>query len=180
MHLVITGVPGTGKSTLAKRISQELDCEVVHANELVKKEKLWMNKKDGTVDLQKLRKKLTHLLKKSKKLVVEGHLLCEFPLPCERVLVLRCRPDVLKKRLEKRRYPKAKVRENIWAELLDYCDVRAVDEYGSKNVVQVDNTHFHSTHAALAHSQARQNEEVNWGAWMRSPERLARLVGTPS
>ena len=42
--------------------------------------------------------------------IVEGHL--AHLLPCDRVVVLRCRPDILRERLAPRDYPEEKIAEN--------------------------------------------------------------------
>lgn len=177
MRIVITGVPGTGKSTLARSLARELGCKAVHANDLVKGKNLWLSKKEGTVDLAKLRRALLLELAGQKSWVAEGHLLCEFAIPCDKVLVLRCEPAALKARLVKRRYSQNKVRENLWAELLDYCVTRAEDEYGSKKVIQVDNTRFHSAHASLDLIRRQKGEKTNWSNWLRSPSKLGSLLG---
>jgi broad-specificity NMP kinase len=54
------------------------------------------------------------------------------------VIVLRCDPEVLKKRLKARGYKAAKVQENCEAEALDYCTQRAAT--GFKMVFDLDTT----------------------------------------
>lgn len=135
MRIIITGTPGTGKSTVADILGKTLKLGVVHVSQFAKKEKLITGKRNGSyiVDLKKLRKKLL-----KKKGIIESHLLCEFPLPRSIVFVLRCNPRVLVKRLKKRRYSKRKTRENLECEALDYCTINAETHYN--RVYDVDTT----------------------------------------
>jgi adenylate kinase len=59
-------------------------------------------------------------------------------VPTDLVVVLRCRPSVLEKRLLAREWPLAKVRENVEAEALDVILVEAVES--SVETVEVDTT----------------------------------------
>jgi len=69
---------------------------------------------------------------------VEGHL-AHF-LPCDRVVVLRCRPDVLLTRLRSRGYPEAKCRENAEAEALDVILVETLERHPEDSVLELDTT----------------------------------------
>jgi adenylate kinase len=51
--------------------------------------------------------------------------------------VTKCDLKTLKKRLEKRRYSKEKIRENLDAEILDVCLIEALE---NKHKVKVINT----------------------------------------
>jgi len=135
MKIVITGTPGTGKTIVADLLGKALKKRVVHINDFAKKKKLIIGKTRGSyvVDLKKLRKTL---LKADG--VLESHLLCEFPLPDSIVFVLRCDPKVLAHRLQKRKYPRQKIRENLEVEALDYCSIKAEKNY--KKVYDVDTT----------------------------------------
>ena len=55
------------------------------------------------------------------------------------VYVLRCHPEVLRKRLEARGYPPGKVHENVMAEVLDVCLVEALELHDGK-VCELDST----------------------------------------
>jgi adenylate kinase len=124
--ILITGVPGTGKGTISSELAKE-GFSVIAVNSLVTQLHLWTKKEKGSkvVDLKALRIELLRIIALARKFntdtVIEGHLLCEFALPADACVVLRTDPDVLKKRLQMRRYPAAKLEENIEAELVDYC-----------------------------------------------------------
>lgn len=178
MQLVITGVPGTGKTLLSKGLAKRLGCKVFHANDIVKEKDLWEDRRKGTVNLKRLHSALLKEIGKEKDWIAEGHLLCEFPLPAQMVLVLRCRPEVLKNRLGARGYPATKTAENLWAELLDYCTTRAQDEYRRGRVIELDNTKFHTAQSVLAVLSKGNGSNVDWSAFLRQPERLKALIGS--
>lgn len=56
------------------------------------------------------------------------------------VIVLRCNPDELMKRLKKRRLTTRKLRENLAAEVLDICLVDALGTFGRKRICEIDTT----------------------------------------
>ena len=61
-------------------------------------------------------------------------------LPCDRVVILRCRPDVLRRRLEARGYPAAKVRENLEAEALDVVLCEALELHPPDRLLEIETT----------------------------------------
>ena len=65
---------------------------------------------------------------------VEGHI--AHLLPCDRIVVLRCRPDELKKRLAQRKYREKKIRENADAEALDVCLIETVEEFEPSQILE--------------------------------------------
>ena len=55
--------------------------------------------------------------------------------PCDgadKVIVLRVRPEILEKRLKKRNYSDAKIRENLEAEALGVCSAESYEKYADK------------------------------------------------
>jgi adenylate kinase len=135
MKIVITGTPGTGKTIVADILGKSLKKRVVHINDFAKKKKLIIGKTRGSyvVDLKKLRKKLLDVDG-----ILESHLLCEFGLPGSIVFVLRCDPKVLAHRLQKRKYLRKKIKENLEVEALDYCTINAEKNY--RRVYDIDTT----------------------------------------
>ena len=129
MKVIITGVPGTGKTSVANKLSEITGWPVIRANDLVNRE---------YVDTRKLRMKALWAIKDMDNVILEGHLFCEIKLPVDHVIVLRTRPDVLEERLKPRGYPEKKIRENLMAEMLDYCLSRAEKKYD--DVWQIDTT----------------------------------------
>ncbi len=123
--IIVTGTPGTGKTTIAKKIAKELKCLYLDVTALIKKKKLYdsydRKSKSFVVDTKKLNKELVKIVKKGN-VVVDSHL--SHYLPAKNVdlcFVTKCNLKELKKRLEKRKYSSEKVRENLDCEIFDVC-----------------------------------------------------------
>ncbi len=143
--LLITGAPGTGKSTAAKMLAQKLDAAVVDINKIVNVLKLYSStdETDGAkiVRLRELSDELSAAIKSERRsVVVEGHLGCEMKLPVSKVVVLRCEPKALRQRLAARDYPAEKLASNAMSEALDYCTVLSEKNYGKGKVWEIDTT----------------------------------------
>jgi len=141
MHMLITGVPGTGKSKLAKALAKKLCYELVDINAVVRAKKLWSGKdREGSlvVKMRELEGVLKRHLHHAPYSIVEGHLGCEMKLPIDVAVVLRTPPEVLERRLGKRKYGKSKSMENLLAEALDYCTVRAQQNYRDVREIVTD------------------------------------------
>lgn len=140
MKLIITGTPGTGKSTLGKALAKKFKCRLVSEIAFVKRHGLGkLDKASGelVVDTKKLEHALNLLLEKQKNVVVEGHLLCETRLKADLVIVLRQDPAALEKILAKRGYNDVKVLDNVFAERNGYCLMQAKKHYLHKKIVEV-------------------------------------------
>lgn len=135
--VAVTGVPGTGKSEVAKLLAKRLGWKMVELNRLAERKNLYcgIDKKRGCkiVDIGKLS---LELKKVSGNLVIESHYAHE--LGCDLVVVLRTGPKALRKRLEKRGWPEEKIEENLEAEIMGICK-QEVWESGKK-VIEVDTT----------------------------------------
>ena len=180
MKIILTGTPGTGKTSLAGELGKLLNMPVIDVNAVakrsaVKKKEKIKGRKNGwhteiIVDLKKLRSALAREMKKKENAncVVEGHLACEVALPASIVVVLRCDPFVLRSRLRKRFYPEKKISENVLAEALDYCLVKAEENYGAGKVIQINATKGVSAMQLAARARVKKSDWVNWGKALAS------------
>ena len=132
--IVITGTPGTGKTTLADELAELLKLPVIHVNDVVKQKKLYTDVEDGSlvVDLPALKRELKNFTG-----IAEGLVLCEIKLEGV-AIVLRAAPEELEKRLRKKGFHGGKIKENVEAEALDYCAIKARQNY--KRVIEIDTT----------------------------------------
>lgn len=142
---LITGVPGTGKTTVAKLLSQGSETALIDINKLVNALSLYTHtdEDDGAkvVRLPELEAELTDAIKAEKRsVIVEGHLGCEMKLPVSKAIVLRCEPKTLRARLSTRGYSPSKISENALSEALDYCTVLSEKKYGKAKVWEIDTT----------------------------------------
>jgi len=141
--IIVTGSVGTGKTTIAKKIAKDKNYIYVDVNALIKKNKLYESYdkilKSHIVNIKRLNKFLISLIKNSEKsLVIDSHL--SHYLPSKYVdlcVVTKCDIKELKKRLEKRKYSKEKIRENLDAEILDVC---LIESLKNKHKVKVIDT----------------------------------------
>jgi len=139
--IVVTGTPGTGKTTVAMRLAKKAEWKYVDVNTVISKHKLSegydMKKKCRVVDVKKLCRVLLKMAKDSEEsVVIDSHL--SHYLPSEKIdvcLVTKCNLKLLKQRLKRRKYGEAKVRENLDCEIFDVCYNEAID--AGHNVVAV-------------------------------------------
>lgn len=147
MLIIVTGTPGTGKSSTSALLGKRMGIRVLHLREFVKEKKL-VKERDREMDsdvvnLNKLKKELKKEIDKSKgDLIIEGHVACEIALDAKYVFVLRCEPKELKKRLQKRKYSDRKIKENMLCEMLDYCLQKSEENFPKARIFQIETAHM--------------------------------------
>ena len=139
--IIITGSPGTGKTTVSKIVAKNLESPLININDLITEKHIYngYDEEKGykVVDLSSLSREIKLALdefSKEQLIVIEGHLAHYFDVEelVETVIVLRSRPDILRKRLNRRKWSDSKVQENLEAEALDICTFEAVEIHGEK------------------------------------------------
>ncbi|MFC6942272.1 adenylate kinase family protein [Salinirubellus sp. GCM10025818] len=140
MRVALTGTPGTGKTTIADRLETDLD--TVHLNDAIREEDLTESvdeERDSLVaDLGAVEAWLDDYEAEHGDLLVESHLAHLFD--ADRVVVLRCDPSELERRLADRGESEAKARENAESEALDVVLSEAVERHGEERVYEVVTT----------------------------------------
>ncbi|MDD5054026.1 MAG: AAA family ATPase [Candidatus Nanoarchaeia archaeon] len=119
MKILITGTPGSGKTSIAKELSKLLKLPYIDVKKIIKNNPETIDKKElGELIINdKLKKVLSKNLPNS--CVFETHLI-EYCPKNGLIIILRVNPLVLKKRLIKRGYSKQKIVDNLEVEILDY------------------------------------------------------------
>jgi adenylate kinase len=141
----ISGTPGTGKSSVARELSKELQIPVIELSEFVVNNNLYLYydaiRNSYVVDEEKLRNSMAKLYRERGAFIIVGHYveILERDL-YELVIVLRRNPIELLNILKTRRWPDSKVAENVEAELLSVCTFNAIEELSEDLVVEVDVT----------------------------------------
>jgi len=143
MIIIFTGTPGTGKTTLAIELAKKTGIPYLDVNIIIQecnlRESYDKINKTYIVDEKKLSKVLTNIIKDSKDLIIDSHLSHYIPAKyVDYCIVTKTDLKVLKKRLEQRKYPKNKIKENIEAETFDICLVDALEL--NHKVIQIDTT----------------------------------------
>lgn len=163
LKILITGAPGTGKTTLVQGICKKAGASSIDINELAELLGLYSHTDPSdnakVVRLSKLKEEVIAALKseKGKLVLVDGHLGCEMRLPVQKAIVLRCDPRELKVRLSQRNYPKGKISQNALSEALDYCTVQSEKNYGRRKVWEIDTT------GKLPEQVQKEAEEIIFG-----------------
>jgi adenylate kinase len=147
MVIIIAGVPGVGKTTIACMLAERLGGVQVNLSELAEAEGLilsWDAERETAVaDIDGLRVRLIRILSNPQKpIVVEGHFAVDVTPPqmTSFVIVLRRAPWILKKELESRGYNPEKVRENVEAELINISLAEVMEAHPPERVCEIDTT----------------------------------------
>jgi adenylate kinase len=146
--ILITGTPGVGKTTIAKRLTAKLDALYINLTEFTIKQSLILGedkiRKTKIIDEEKTCIKMAEDINATEKtnIIVDGHYAASVvPKPyVTRVFVLRRNPIELRRLMEKRGFSDAKLRENLASEILDVCLVEALREQEKEKVCELDVT----------------------------------------
>lgn len=178
----LTGTPGTGKKTLGPMVASMLGVPCVSLYEqAVASRQISRGESDGEVDTKALGKYVVKNFPGPS--LVYGHLL-PYVLPdrfIEKVIILRCEPKTLKTRLKVRGYSKAKIRENLEAELIGVLSSESLKVYGGPKVVDLDTTRSAVAGAAMRAFEylkrgVRPNPRIDWMPRYSSAQRLRALL----
>ena len=146
--IIVTGTPGTGKTTLAKKLSKKLNFLYLDVNDFIFRNKLsegYDNKRrTKIIDVKKLNKflikeiktikkkalnqksskkiQLKNKIKKIEGIVIDSHLSHYLPKKyVDLCIVARCNILELNRRLKKKGFHRPKIKENLQAEIFEIC-----------------------------------------------------------
>src|SRR5207253_8080930 len=117
VHVALTGTPGTGKSSVGVALERR-GYVVIDLDELARREGLIVGRDEARqtdeIDVDALRRSVRVPAKIA---FLKGHY--SHLMDVNLAIVLRCRPSVLRKRLQERGWPDSKIQENVEAEAID-------------------------------------------------------------
>lgn len=133
--IVVSGTPGTGKTTVAKALAKKSNARYINVNRLIKPYQLAegydKKRKTKIINIKKLNQAIIKEINKTKQqCIIDSHLAHELPKKSVALtIVTTCNLKTLQNRLKKRNYGKEKIRENLDAEIFDTCYEEAKERH---------------------------------------------------
>ena len=150
--IIITGTPGTGKTTISHKISKNTNAEVISLNILALEEDYILGtdseRETSIIKQDKIIDYVLNLIQDRKQkslnfLIIESHFADIIPTHLiDQAIVLRCDPDELRRRLITRGYKKKKVMENIQSEILGNCVNFFINKHPEIPLLEIDTSQF--------------------------------------
>jgi len=140
MKLMITGTPGCGKTTLAKKIAKKFKLICINEKEFALKNSIgkFNDENELEIPIKLFEKKTNDFLSKNDNVVFEGHTLCEMKLKVDKVILLNVDPEELELRLENRHYSTEKIMDNVFCEGINYCKKKVFKKYSKKMIIELN------------------------------------------
>jgi adenylate kinase len=136
MIISISGTPGVGKTSIAKILKKELDANLILLNALPVPHAYDKKRRTKIVAISDLQKAAKKKIKKGRLNIIDGHL--SHLMVADMTVILRCRPDILEKRMKKKGWKKGKIIENIQTEILDSTTIEALGT--KRKIIEIDTT----------------------------------------
>jgi adenylate kinase len=140
MIIAISGTPGTGKTAVSNLLKKN-GYLVIELNEIAIKNDFisGIDKKRNSkiIDINRLNEYISEKYVSEELIFIEGHA-AHFLNSAEKVILLRCKPKKLKKRLEKKGWNETKIKENIEAEALDVILCETIEHFSEDSIFEID------------------------------------------
>lgn len=139
MKILVAGTPCTGKTTLSRKLSEELGCEHIDVSEFVRARKIYETYiKDLDTyefDAEEVSCVLRDHLSAKSKFVVDTHSVDTVSgVKFDHIFVLRVPSDVLYKRLHSRGYSEEKIRENVECEIFGVVEEECLELFPKESI----------------------------------------------
>jgi adenylate kinase len=178
----LTGTPGTGKKTLAPAVARRMGLPCVSLRDLaVSSGQMGADDNDAEIDIDSLCRYLVNHVNGSA--LIYGHLLPYVvrARELERVVILRCEPTTLKRRLLVRGYWREKVVENVEAELIGILSADSIAAFGVKRTAEFDTTESKlgesvKAISALLKGTRKPSPRIDWTLGYGSAPKLRSLL----
>ncbi|MDI9619875.1 MAG: adenylate kinase family protein [Candidatus Nezhaarchaeota archaeon] len=185
-RLLISGTPSVGKTTVAKKLAEMMDCPYINAAELIIQEQLYEGvderRESFIVDTLRAREFFSRFLRGIKRVIVDSHVVDVFPRRLiTKVIVLRIHPIEILRRGVARGWNIKKCIENAQAELLGTCLFDALSFYGEDKVRQLDCTNRKAEEIASEVLEALRGKgmtevSIDWLALVEEDKALEILL----
>lgn len=140
MILAITGTPGTGKTSVAKSVANITGWNIIGLNELAEEKGLYSGYDEKRfcriVNMDAIKKEIKEIWLSGKNLIIESHYAHD--MDADLVVVLRTKPDEIRKRAAEKGWKRAKTEENVVAEIMEECKIESLEQ--GKMAIEVDTT----------------------------------------
>jgi len=173
--ILVTGTPGTGKTTVSRLLAKAVHAKYVSPEILLPRKGIDYTyderRKTCIVSIRRLRSSLASLAGRTDRgLIIDSHIAFKITSSpkLQRVIVLRCNPAVLERRLKRKHWSKRKISENVLAEILDICLWNAVQNYGWRRISEIDTTDKRPSRVlqlairALKQRKVRKQPKAQW------------------
>ena len=138
----ITGVPGTGKTSIAKHLSQELNLKYLEVNDLVMQHDLYfgydINRDTLIVDDELLIKRLKQEIDLNSRICIAGGIIFENAM-FDLIIVVHSSIPALRKRFQARSYDEDKIESNLESEIMNVLYYELLEYYSSDIIHEVMN-----------------------------------------
>ena len=137
----ITGNPGTGKKTIASKLSEKISMDLFDINKFIIENKYGQYEKDQLIisDISQIENAIKQKIE-GKKYIIIGHLLPELikKESLWKIFVLRCEPNILINRYKLRNYEESKIKDNVISELIGTICYDSIMKYGDNKTFEID------------------------------------------
>lgn len=170
VFVAISGASGTGKTCVAKILVKNLNkgvklsvqkYKLIVLNELAERTKAYVGfdkaRQSKIVSVRRLKAEVKKLSKRHENVVLEGHFAHLFD--ADIVIILRCEPAVLERRLRRKYKWPTKIRENVEAEMIGLITEEALPLHKPGTIFEIDTMERTAAQTAKIIERIVRNED---------------------
>lgn len=179
MIVAISGTPGTGKTSAAKKLSEITGWELIGLNELAEKKGLHSGYDEERyckiVDTKAINSEIDKMRSSGKNLLIESHYAHEVPV--DLVIILRTNPNEMRKRGKLKGWDFNKTEENVLAEIMEECKIDSLVK--GRITKELDTTGKTAEESARMMAKIMQLEGMFIEKSLKIPEKLKEELREP-